>query len=794
MRPTTPAFQPVLHRVSAAVWLCLALCSAQRTAQAQGLAAPDALALQPSPQLDENVSAAQKRQAPVFLQGDRMSGYADLETVIQGDAVMRKADTVIHADTLAYDQSTDMARASGNVRINRAGNRYQGPLLELKVERFEGFFQQPSYHFARGEGHGEAARADFLDESHTVVHEATYTTCKRLPGPSWMPDWVLRAATISLDNDEEVGVAEDAFLYFKGVPILPVPPISFPLTEKRKSGLLPITLGYDNLSGSTVAQPYYWNIAPNRDATITPTLMAARGVDVGVNFRYLEPTYTGRVFVDSMPGDKLRDLDRWGLVVNHSGSIATGLPNVAPLTLALNINRVSDRNYWRDFSSPEATLTQRLLPADALLTWSRGPVTGTVHVLQWQVLQDPDSPITPPYDRLPQITAHYGQSNVRGFDWAIDGDLTQFQANSSLTGQPNAQRAFALAQISRPWLAPQGFITPKLQLHATNYQFDAMLADGNKSASRVVPTFSLDSGLVLERESTLLGRNFVQTLEPRAFYVNTPYRDQSLLPNYDTGMADFNFASIYLENAFVGNDKISDNKLLTMGVTTRFLDPDSGNQYARFGVAQRLRLDTQRVTLNSATSPAAEGLSDVLLGAEANLNERWTLDSITQYNPLTEQSVRSTVGVRYNPGNYRVINAAYRFQRDVSEQVDVSWQWPINDLWGDRGKELGAGRGQGDGRYYALGRMNYSMNQTKLIDTVLGVEYDAGCWLSRVVFARSQTSTSTTLDRWIFQLEFVGFTRVGTADPRATLTQNIARYQNLRDTGGAGASRFSNYE
>ena len=775
---------------------CLVLCGCVGAiaAWAQPAQPVDALALQATPILAEKPSPEQKRQAPVFLQGDRMSGRADLETVVQGDAVMRKADTVIHADTLEYDQPTDQARASGHVRINRAGNVYEGPLLEFKVESFEGFFQQPSYHFSQNGAHGEASRADFLDESHTVVHDATYTTCRRLPGPSWMPDWVLRAASISLDNDEEVGVANGAYLSFKGVPILPVPAISFPLTEKRKSGLLPLTAGVDNVSGSTLALPYYWNIAPNRDATITPTLMTSRGVDVGVVYRYLEPGYSGRVFADSMPGDKLRNLDRWGLSWTHNGAIDTGLPNVSPVALALNINRVSDDNYWRDFSNSEALLAQRLLPGDALATWSSGPVSGTVHVLKWQVLQDPDSPIAPPYDRVPQITAHLGQSNVQGFDWSLDGDFTQFEADRRLTGQPNAQRIFALAQLSRPWLAPQGFITPKLQLHAAAYQFDARLADGSQSATSVVPTFSVDSGLVFERESTLLGRNYVQTLEPRAFYVYTPYRNQSNLLNYDSGATDFNFASIYLENAFVGHDKISDNNLLTMGLTTRFLDPETGNQYARFGVAQRLRLEQQQVTINGSTAAAESGLSDVLLGAEVNLNERWTLDSTTQYNPLTDQSMRATVGARYNPGNYRVLNAAYRLQRNVSEQIDLSWQWPINDLWGDRGQDLGKGQGQGDGRYYALGRLNYSLDQSALVDTLLGVEYDAGCWLARVVLARTQTSTSSAVQRLIFQLEFVGFTRIGTADPRATLTQNISRYQNLRDAGTASASRFSNYE
>jgi LPS-assembly protein len=522
--------------------------------------------------------------------------------------------------------------------------------------------------------------------------------------------------------------------------------------------------------------------------------MTARGIDTSVAYRYLEPGYSGHVFADYMADDKLRDQDRWGLVINHNGTINTGLPNVNPVALSLNINRVSDNNYWSDFSSPEGALTQRLLPGEALASWSSGAVSGTVHVLQWQTLQDPTSPIVPPYDRVPQLTLHTEQNNVQGFDWSLDGDFTQFEADRTLTGQPNAQRTYALGQISRPWLTPQGFITPKLQLHAASYQFDGPLANGGKSASSVVPTFSLDSGLVFERNSTFLGSNYVQTLEPRAFYVYTPYRNQSALPNYDTGVADFNFASIFSENAFVGHDKISDNNLLTLGLTTRFLDPETASQYARFSIAQRLRFEQQQVTINSATAPAETGLSDVMLGAEVNLNERWVLDSTTQYNPLTDQSVRATTGVRYNPSPYRVINAAYRFQRDVSEQIDISWQWPINDLWGDKGQDLGAGRGQGEGRYYAVGRTNYSMDQSKMIDTLLGVEYDAGCWLGRVVYARTQTSTSSAVERWIFQLEFVGFTRVGTADPRATLTQNISRYQNLRDAGATSTSRFSNYE
>jgi LPS-assembly protein len=274
--------------------------------------------------------------------------------------------------------------------------------------------------------------------------------------------------------------------------------------------------------------------------------------------------------------------------------------------------------------------------------------------------------------------------------------------------------------------------------------------------------------------------------------VYTPYRNQGHLPNYDTASNDFNFATIYTENAFVGHDKISDNNLLTLGVTTRFLDADSGAQLARFGMAQRLRFDDQQVTLNPASAGAQAGFSDVLLGASVNVHESWAVDSTVQYNAKTDQSIRSTIGTRYNPGNYRVINAAYRYQRDASEQLDVSWQWPISNLWGDKGQDLGAGRGLGEGRYYSVGRLNYSLSERRLVDTILGVEYDAGCWLARVVLERVQTSTSTSTGRLMFQLEFVGFTRLGVS-PLQSLTQNISRYQNLRDSGGS-LSRFSNYD
>jgi LPS-assembly protein len=306
------------------------------------------------------------------------------------------------------------------------------------------------------------------------------------------------------------------------------------------------------------------------------------------------------------------------------------------------------------------------------------------------------------------------------------------------------------------------------------YQFDAPI-NKQQSSNSLVSTFSLDAGLTLERSTDILGVKLLQTLEPRAYYVYTPYTDQSLLPNYDTAAQDLNLTAVFTENAYVGHDKISDNNLLTLGLTTRFLNPDTGAQLASFGVAQRLRFEEQKVTLLPGQAPAATGLSDVLLGSRLNLGDRWVLDAATQYNIQTQQSVRSVIGGRYHAGDFQTLNIAYRSQLNLSEQVDISWQWPLSALWGASG-----GPADSDaGRYYGLGRVAYSLRDQQLVDSLLGLEYDAGCWIARLVYSRTPITPQTANSKVMFQIELVGFTRLG-IDPFKTLTDSIPRYQYLR--------------
>ncbi len=774
--------------VASALGLAAALLPAALHAQAP---APDGpLRLKGSEMLQERQDPQRVKSLPVFVSGERVSGRPGQETVVEGNAQLRRGSTLIRADRLEYRQVEGVASANGNVRINREGSVFEGASLDLHIESFAGSMLAPRYQFLRNQAHGEADRVDFIDHKRAVIHHATYTTCTRYPGPSWMPEWILRAASIRIDTETNEGVAHGALLSFKGFPLLPIPALSFPLTDERKSGFLPPALGFDNQSGLDLSVPYYWNIAPNRDATFFPALMSKRGIDLGGEFRYLESAYQGTLRANVMPNDRLRDRTRWGVAFNHSGTLDAPFLAGIQARANLSLNRVSDDNYWRDFPRATSSLTQRLLASDATLDWSEGPYSMSLRALKWQTLQDASAPITPPYDRMPQIAVRYRPSAVAGFDVSLSADHTRFVADPTLTLQPNALRTFALAQASRSWGAPGWFITPKAQLHATSYQFDAPLADGSRSHGRMVPTVSLDAGMVFERDASYFGRAFRQTLEPRAFFVDTPFRDQRLLPNYDSAANDFNLATIYTENAFGGNDRISDSRLLTLGVSSRLIDPDTGVEAARVGVAQRVRFKDQNVTLPGG-APVVDRISDLLLGASINWDPKWSLDSTLQYNAKSGASERFTLAARYHPGDYRTISAAYRLQRNASEQIDVGWQWPLSDLSGDKGDDPG-GLGQAQGRWYSVGRVNFSLRDRKLVDSLLGFEYDAGCWIGRIVVERLQNSVSAANKRVLFQLEFVGFSRLGPS-PLAKLRESIPRYQNLREQTTT-PSRFGNYE
>jgi LPS-assembly protein len=473
--------------------------------------------------------------------------------------------------------------------------------------------------------------------------------------------------------------------------------------------------------------------------------------------------------------------------------------------LNLDFNRVSDNNYWQDFPQDGLFNLSRVFSQDGSLSWSRpgtyGDWSATLTAQTWQVLQEPTSQIIPPYSRIPELNVRWGRNaattGTGDWDYAIEGDYTRFQALSALTGQPNADRGYIDAWLAHPWLRSWGFFTPKVELNAVTYRFSGPTINGTRSASITVPTVSLDSGLTFERQTSYFGHGFTQTLEPRLMYLYTPYRNQSAIPLYDTGPYDFNFATIWANNAFVGHDRFSDNNTLTGGLTSRLIDPASGSEVLRLAVAQRYRFSPERVTLPGQTS-TSRGWSDLILGVGVNWDPRWGVDLLQQYNLTTHSSDTTTLNLRYAPGPLRLLNFAYSREVELNNKYfDIGFEWPLSERARQQVRSSSnpsglKGRACGGGSWFGVGRLNYSMTDRKIVDGIFGLEYDAGCWVGRVVLERLQTTTATATKRLLFQLELTGLARLGT-NPITTRRQNIPGYQ---PTGQPGTppSRFSTYE
>lgn len=727
----------------------------------------------PSPE----AAASAPTKPPAIVEAGEIRARPDLDVVAEGDAQFRQGAIDIHADRLTYDQVTDTARAQGNVRVLRDGNTYSGPELQLQLLRFEGYFISPTYFFSQTKAGGTATRIDFMGENVAVATGGNYTSCPR-EGPD-EPAWLLSTRRVRMDFANNEGIAEGAVLRFYGVPILAAPVLSFPLTDARKSGWLPPTTGLDNKSGLQLAVPYYWNIAPNRDATLTPSVIAKRGVGLGTEFRYLEPSFEGALKLNTLFHDRLTGHSRGSLGLLHEGLLPRNGFYKA------SVARVSDDEYWKDFTRDYPSVTPRLLASDVQGTL---PVFGDwktyARTLRWQVLQDTANPISvAPYDRYPQIGVRGTQALPGKFEFALETEFNRFTNpdNSLNETRMTGSRAHTLASLSWQHVTPGWSLVPKVSVNTASYSLDSPLVSGEHAGrtrvDRTIPSFSLDSAWVLERDTNWFNRPMRQTLEPRLFYVQTPYRNQSGLPQFDSAERDFNFDSIYTDNAFSGIDRVTDAHQITAGVTSRMLDAQTGAEALRFGVAQRFLLSDQRVTPDE--KPITQRLSDLLLLGSSSFWPKWKLDGAVQYSPELHRTVRSTVGVRFSPGPFRTVSAAYRFKREETEQVELGWQWPLYGRVRD-GQSGSSGGAHCSGAWYSAGRVSYSLRESRVTDSVLGLEYDAGCWIGRLVVKRLSTSQVEATTQLGFEIEFIGLSRLGT-NALSVLKDNIPGYRLLRD-------------
>lgn len=692
----------------------------------------------------------------VFITADRIGGRENIETVAEGNVELRRTGNTLTADRLTYWPVEDEMDAVGNVCLTKNADVITGPRLRLKITDNLGFFEQPHYSIKRMSADnsqyalprepmtstGDATRIDFEGEGHYRLTSTTYSTC--VPPNR---DWYTEADEIRLDFDREVGVASGVKVVFKNVPILYSPWLSFSLNSHRKSGLLSPTFGSSTTSGLDFTLPWYWNIAPNMDATISPRLMSKRGVQLNGEFRYLDTTYFGQSHVEYLPSDQLTGKSRnaYSIVHNH-----TLLPS---LTGLVNINGASDDTYFTDLSSRLAVTSQTNLIRQGVLTYGGGWWTATLQALRYQTLQDPKTPVTEPYYMLPQALVSVVRPDLPGgLAFNMTGEYVDFGHPTLVRGK----RTIAYPQVSLPMQTSAFFVTPKVGVHSTRYNLDRQAVGVPDQLSRQVPIYSVDSGVVLERDFNWQGRSMLQTLEPRLYYVKIPYRDQSQIPVFDSGLADFNFAQMFSENRYVGGDRIGDANQITAAVVSRLIDPATGGELVRGAVGQRFYFNSQNVTL-PAEIARTNSKTDILAAFSGQVLPRTYLDVGWQYSPSLQHTERYNLGARYQPEINKVLNAGYRFTRDQIQQVDVSAQWPLTGGW------------------YAVGRYNYSIKDRSLVEGLAGLEYDGGCWVARVVFHRLATQTGTSTTGIYFQLELNGLARIG-SNPIDMLKRNIPGY------------------
>jgi len=746
-------------------------------AKPAGPADPTPLRLQASPQLLPPDEGGAPR--PALLQAQRIQVRPDLDALAEGAVEFRQAGTVIRADRLSYDTVKDLARATGQVQIERNGARYQGSALELAVQRFEGYFLSPRFELDRLGSGGRAERVDFLDSHRSRALGASYTSCPR--DDALVPDWQLRTKRITLDTEANEGLAEGAVLQFLGVPILAAPVLSFPLSDARKSGWLPPTvLPVDSRNGFTLAVPYYWNIAPNRDATLTPTVLTRRGLALDSEFRYLEPRHSGRLGLHLLPHDRALGRSRHALDLAPAGQLGEGLRYGAQW------RQVSDDAYWKDFPKLVPSTSPRLLSRQVWLDSERSTPWGALHgyarIQRWQVLQTDvaSERITSPYQRSPQLGLRLEPILPWGLSGQLETEVNHFTRpdGSASASLPTGWRWHALGALQRRWGDSAAWVTPGLSLNAASYTLD-QTSTTLRRGSRLIPTTSVDAGMVFERPFDWPGLRLTQTLEPRLLWVNTPFRAQDQLPNFDAAERDFNAVSIFSPNSFAGLDRVADAHTVTLGATSRLLSADTGAEVARLGLAQRMRLRDQRVVLSGA--PLSQRFSDVLVEGATSVFNPWQLDLGLQYNPDNRRVVRSIVGARYSPAPFKTVSVGYRLARGLSEQFELGWQWPV---WRGSARPVGAASGCG-GTVYAVGRVNYSMKDSRITDSLAGVEYDSGCWIGRVVAERLSTGRSEATTRLSVQLELVGLSRLG-SNPLQVLKDNIPGYRLLREPRGTG--------
>lgn len=617
-----------------------------------------------------------------------------------GDVVAKRGQEVFYAEHITYDKVKSTLVAPEEVTYGNPDFAIRAAESDYSTATQSGNFSDLSYYLKKDGANGEAKTLAVDRKAETEdMTEAVYTTCPRLSRA-----WSIQAEKVHLDHRAGVGESWHSTFHIGKVPVFYFPYFSFPLDDRRKTGFLMPKFNLSEGRGLDINTPFYINIAPNQDATFYPRLMTKRGFMLGGEYRYLLKNLSGKVSATFLPDDLKADTKRWSFNTEHRYQYGD------KLSVSARYQRVSDSNYVKDFEKTLDLSNKNFLESHLRAAYAYSPnfrLTGEFK--HYQIANSNFTLKDKPYSVLPRLSGkgHWRLDN--GLVLASDSEITHFNKSGSVSGWRFDQLVSASYPIKRTY----GFIRPTASYRLSHYQLKRQAPGVKNSHTRAIPTFSLDSGLYFDRQTTWFGKAATQSLEPRLFYLYTPYRDQSELPDFDTSNVNSTYESLFLRNRFIGKDRIGDANQLTTAISSTLTDNDSGKEIARIAVGQIQYFEDRRVSLLDTVSDQSR--SNIIAEGRLNVADNIRLRGLVHYDSDATHAEKSLLGISYNPDTDKAVSVSHLYDEDHYKQVDFSGVWRLNDKW------------------RTFWRWNYSIDYDKTIDTFAGVEYADCCWGLRLL-------------------------------------------------------------
>ncbi len=760
----------------------------------------------------------------IRIMADRVSFYQDKPSTLKGNVEIQQNQRIVNAQT-AYvyrdPKSKQITKIEflGNVRYLEPDKLLIARKATINPQDKSGQIEDVIYRFNTNKrtvilpAWGRAGLMQRFPNSDYLLRQATYTTCAPQDKA-----WDLEARSIVIDNKKKMGVARNVTLRIREQPVFYVPYLSFPTSKERKSGFLMPLAGYSNVGGFDLGLPYYWNIAPNYDLTLTPHLYTKRNVMLGGEFRYLTTNSAGIIIGNFLPDDaayrnflnshseqfpsfKDKSTNRWLFGFLDTTQFT---PN---LRLNVNVQQVSDDYYFQDFSSNLALITQRQLLRQADLTYSTEHWTFRGMAQSFQTLHPiNETPIADQYERLPQLYAHgyyyelpaEANLNITGqydqFFWPTstlqDPIIGLFPGLIPGVEMPQGPRFHFNPVLSLPQRTNWGFITPSVEFVENYYQVRNDWNDKHTEYNRFIPRFGAHGGLFFDRNFNWKGSSYTQTLEPSLFYLYVPFYNQSQLPIYDTANMIFNFDQLFRTNRFSGFDRIGDANQLTYALTSRWLSEETGAERASFSIGQIKYFTNRNVQLcrsltGSCIANPLEigqlspfyGVSPIASRAVYHFNPALKILGDYVWDPATSATNNGGLNLHYQPKQNAIINLGYSYlvNGDVTKvrndagvdnslhQGLISVSWPINDRWS------------------TVGAYSHNISKDYSMMSLLGIQYDSCCWAARILGGRTFKSLNAEFlpqynNNIYLQILLKGLGSVANSDPGSVLNTYIPGY------------------